>query len=134
MTSNWKLIASLEPRGEGQRFFLRDGDVAEGLYICNNNWDDPDHSDDAPLRFMAEKKIRIGYISSDRPTWIHIDVPVLVEWGEGREEARCGITFKELLWMLQNSWAKPDMIEVSSEVSDDLRVMRDVFAHLPKHA
>ena len=106
----WKMVGCPEPRGKGQRFFLRENDDTD-LYICDNSGEVPDRTDDGPLRFLCGKKINIGrsQVGSDG---LHISVPVMLERYNKDDNSHCGVSVKELLWMLDEGYASVDQVEI----------------------
>lgn len=114
---NWKIIGCPEPRGYGQRFFLRDDNIAD-LYICDNSGSTPSQTDDGPLRFLPGKRIQISK-SSVGSHGICISVPVFVERYEGSpysSNLAVGVSVKELLWMLDEGYAQANRVEIDEEL------------------
>jgi hypothetical protein len=122
----WVRVARLEPPGEGQRFFIRDGvwdpneplhvqdrarAIREGgvsLYICDNSGSTPDQSDDGPLRWIRDEPLHVEQ-------WSHgFIVTATVECETGGSKSRCGLTLKEALWLVENANAE---IVLSTEVA-----------------
>jgi len=116
----WKMIGCPEPRGKGQRFFLRDDDVAD-LYICDNSGDHPGQADDGPLRFLAGKRIHIG-ASDICSNGVHIAVPVMAERYGKDDGSRCGVSVREFLWMLDEGYAQADMVDVDKNLEPVLKL------------
>ena len=113
----WKLLACPEPRGEGQRFFQRIApDDSMGVYVCDNSGDDPDHSDDGPLRLVENGAI---HIDAD-----YSSVTVFGERGGGT--SRCGVTHRELLWLSENGYVVEAAITVSAKLRSLTALLSDV--------
>ena len=110
----WKMVGCPEPRGMGQRFFLRDHDDCD-LYICDNSGENPGRTDDGPLRFLPGKKIYIRP-SEICSNGISISVSVMPERYDKDDGSHCGVSVKELLWMLDEGYANVDKIELDEKL------------------
>ena len=110
----WKMVGCPEPRGRGQRFFLREGDDTD-LYICDNSGGDPDETDDGPLRFMPGKEISISP-SAIGSNGVDIRVHVMRDRHGKDDGSCCGVTVKELLWMLDEGYAQEDKVDFDEKL------------------
>lgn len=142
----WVLLACVEKRGEGQRFFStksiaeahsvpvvdRNRGAASHLWICDNSGDDPDHSDDGPLRLDPERPVEVGQNPESR-IGVYAMVPVICEGRDGHgenlpgvalENSRCGVSIRELLWLVRHGWIKPDRLEFSDSLQPMLDLLR----------
>lgn len=71
----WKLLATLLPKGDGQRFFQR---ISTGdIYVCDNSGEVPDHTDDGPLRLLPNIPITCSVDVGSRVRFV---AKVVVEW------------------------------------------------------
>ena len=135
----WVLLACVEKRGEGQRFFStksiaeahsvpivdRNRGAASHLWICDNSGDDPDHSDDGPLRLDPERPVKVGQ-DPGSGIGVYAMVSVICERDSihnSDNKSRCGVSIRELLWLVRHGWIKPDQLEFS----DSLQPMLDLL-------
>lgn len=114
MEHQWKMIGCPEPRGKGQRFFLRDDDVSD-LYICDNSGEIPTGTDDGPLRFLPGKKIHIGH-SNVGSNGVRISLSVMVERYGKDDDSHCSVSVREFLWMLDEGYAQVDQVEIDEKL------------------
>jgi hypothetical protein len=118
----WVMLACVEKRGTGQRFFSTRGGFpgSSDLWICDNSGPNPDSTDDGPLRLDTKRKVQVG--TTDGAGTLYAMIPVIGE-RHASEGSRCGVTIRELLWLVRHGWIKPDRIEVA----DALKPLIELF-------
>ncbi len=120
----WKMAGRPEPKGEGQRFFLNVGRPGV-YYVCDNSGDTPVDPDDGPLRIDGSRRVSVG--TSSVAHGIRISVPVVVErYESGPRDNSCGVTIKELNWLLDNDWVRLQDVEIDEK----LHPLRDLMARV----
>jgi hypothetical protein len=129
----WKMVGRVEPKGEGQRIFVRvrrdsdwtgpiPADVLReaDLYVADNSGRDPDNTDDGPLLLVREKPLRVGHWCGR----IGVDATVKVE-RNGGENSRCGFTIREAAWLVQTCGMR---VEVEDPGIQDLLAAHGALA------
>lgn len=99
----WTMLACIEPAGQGKRFFTDDD--RKSIWICDNSGENPDETDDGPLRLDAKRDVTVGSAESGR---IYARVPVCAGWDES---VHCGVTLSELSWLVDHGWVDRSKIE-----------------------
>ena len=114
----WQMVGRPEPKGEGQRFFIRDDGVWDAsnpahradrdrairsggvkLYVADNSGGNPECTDDGPLKLLRDEPLTVGMWCGR----IGVDALVHVERNVDDPSNRCGFTFKEALWLVEKA-------------------------------
>ena len=118
----WKLVGCPEPKGQGQRFFMRVGQP-DRFYVCDNSGNTPDQTDAGPLRIDLTRLVIVW--AKDNAHGVSISVPVIVE-RYGASSNCSGVTIKELHWLLDNDWIQCQDVWID----DRLHPLRHLMARV----